>query len=325
MRSLSRCSLLLSIASVTTSVLACGGEVGGAAGGSRGTSGIGAPDDAGGGGAAGNGGAAGSGGAGGSRSPSDLVYGGIVVATITQRDGATPTYQVYADFARRSLLGRAHGSCVCQQGLALPDPTSPPDAGALTLRTAGGTAIASLAPSVATESGGMTSSSYYGDWNLGDSPWLNVPGSYPSTKSRAWNPGEDILVDAAGATVHAFSGTLRTGGLLSGVVPSIGGAPLLVDRSQRLEVTWTPDRASGEDVLLVLEQLTDDGVLSCTCEAPDSTGTLSVDPTMLSRFATTELSGTVRLARTLHSSATTDNASIDLVGEVIVDGSLTFE
>jgi hypothetical protein len=170
----------------------------------------------------------------------------------------------------------------------------------------------------------MATTTYQGTWDLG-MPWFDYPGIYPAADGAEWNPGDALRVSATGGQVAPFSGTLQTGALLAGVSPAIGSTPLVIDRAADLEVSWTPEGRSHEDVFLLLQQFTQGGATTCTCLVPDSAASVTMSATLLGPFGTEQLSGRIRLERLIVSTALCDNAAIDLASEVVQTGDVTFQ
>jgi hypothetical protein len=183
--------------------------------------------------------------------------------------------------------------------------------------------LVALAPAVPIVEGGTTMTTLQGTWDLG-AQWWAYPGVYPDADSGAWNPGDALRVSASGGEVAPFSGTLQTGALLSGVTPAIGTTPLVIDRTQDLQVSWTPEGRAGENVLLAVQQFTASGGLTCYCEAADPAGRVTVSATLLGQFDTQQPSGRIRVERLITSTAPCANATIDLVGEVSQTGDVSF-
>jgi hypothetical protein len=96
-------------------------------------------------------------------------------------------------------------------------------------------------------------------------------------------------------------------------MPPIGQTTLMVDHSQPLRISWTPE--AGGDATVLLGFPNADGV--CFCDAPDSAGVLAVDASLLSA-----VSGEISLARLTISSTSSGNAAIDLVGAVVNRGQI---
>jgi hypothetical protein len=116
--------------------------------------------------------------------------------------------------------------------------------------------------------------------------------------------------------VHPFVGTLRTPALWSGVMPPLGPTPVAVDRAQDFVVSWIPEGQSDESVLLDLDQFRSDTIVSCICTVPDASAQVTVDHSLLGLFGTEQLSGHIGLVRTITSTTSSGNATIDLAGEV---------
>ncbi len=258
------------------------------------------------------------------------AYDGIVLATVMQQPSGN-RYFLFADFVSRSDYGSsgagaaASGPCGCVTGFGTPYPRRPPSAGVVTVSTPASTTLASLSPTAPVTTGSETSSSYFGTGVLGaTSTWSDFPGSYASVMNASWGAGDSLLASAAGGDVHAFSGTLHTAPLLAGIAPAFASGGFVVDRAHDLDVSWTPDGVADDGVLLMVDQTSSNGAIRCTCAVADSAGTVTLGAALLAPFATTQLSGTVALGRTTVSTATSDNATIQLVGEALVSGDVTF-
>jgi|GEM_PF-1923039 len=242
------------------------------------------------------------------------AYGGVVIASLTQ-SGGSRGYSVFADFpvAPNLELNRIGSSCSCIH-IALVRPIPPlPDAGTVTISSVpGGILLARLVP---------VADQYQGSWDLG---FLRA-GAYTSADSQAWNSGDVLSVAATGGEVHAFSGTIQVPALFSEVVPDLSSAALVIDRAQDFSVTWTAEGRANESVLLILQQLAPSIPTStCYCGVPDAAGALMIDAATLAGFST-EAGGTVRLERLIVSEASSDNATITLVGEVAETATVTFQ
>jgi hypothetical protein len=146
----------------------------------------------------------------------------------------------------------------------------------------------------------------------------------PPTSGLTWNAGDALGVAATGDTVHPFSGTLKTGALLAGVTPSLGGFHV-INRGQNYQLSWTKDASAGQNVTLVLSATkgtTAEGTI--TCVVPDSQAQVTVESTLLGHFSAGD-NAALTLSRTLHSSASADNASIHLVGSSMQSGTATLQ
>jgi hypothetical protein len=268
--------------------------------------------------------------------PTTAHYDGVVLATVTQSEKKN-SYGVYADFVPRprpiwvagaSQAAGAAGPCSCASGLGDPCGSGgPPDAGRVTVESTGGATLAALTPASETQSGSSFTGSFFGTPDLGVSEWSKYPGSYDSVGSLSWTPGESLRVAATGDQIHSFSGSLKTGALLAGVSPAMGAAPVTVERSRDLEVSWTPVGSGNDEVVLVLEQITGGSVTICTCSTVDSSGHVGVESKLLTQFQTEQqaLSSTILLGRTTTTSVSGDNATIALVSENLVTGKVVFE
>jgi hypothetical protein len=259
-------------------------------------------------------------------------YCGAVLAKLAQVESGN-TYSVYTDFTAEQRLrpticanlSPTPDICRCVRGHALPYPDQPPDAAQVTLRSpTGAITLATLTPTLPTIDASGVSSSFYGTLDLGMA-WYTRPGDYARVDSQPWNPGDALLVAATGSQVPAFSGTLQTGLLLTGVTPSFGPEPLVIDRSQDFQVAWTAEGESNATVLLTLRQVSPNSLVTCTCIQPDSARSIVMNPSLLGMFNTEPLTTTIQLERMIISTISSHNATIDLVGAVAVVGHVTFQ
>ena len=238
----------------------------------------------------------------------EAMYSGVVLAMITQ-DEATTSCVSRAVFTTgpRPAIGGCPNCCCGVEERGLPLPGKPPDAGRITIAAAAGaTTLATL----------DYSGNLYGMSDLGWS-WFSPLSDYGPVDSQPWSPGDALRVLAAGNEVESFAGVLQTGPPLAGITPPIGPSPVIVDRSQAFEVSWTPEGAGDATVLLRLPR---SGSV-CYCDAPDSAGRLVVDANLLSTLSVGQ-NGEIKLARLTISTVTSGNATIDLVGAVIQAGPL---
>jgi hypothetical protein len=241
----------------------------------------------------------------------EAMYSGVVLAMITH-DEATTSYVSRAVFTTGPLpaIGGCPNCCCGVEERGLPIPEERPDAGEITIAAAvGATTLATLAPGAL----------YHGMSDLGWS-WFRPLSDYAAVDSQPWSPGDSLQVVAAGNEVESFSGVLRTGPPLAGIMPPIGPSPVIVDRSQAFQVSWTPEGKGDATVLLSLPR---SGSV-CYCDAPDSAGRLVVDANLLSTLSVGQ-NGEITLARLTISTVTSGNATIDLVGAVIQAGPLAVE
>jgi hypothetical protein len=163
----------------------------------------------------------------------------------------------------------------------------PPNAGTLSITTASGTPVATLTP---------TQFEAY---------WMHA----------TWSPGADLDVTATGDTIDGFTGALRTAAPLTGLTPSLASPTVLVNRDEGFQLSWTPGGTGTDTVSL---QILDDCGPSCTCTAPVSAGKINLDPSNLATFDSDSgesCNATLWLTVTSTSTASSGNATIDLVGQ----------
>ena len=250
-------------------------------------------------------------------SSSEAMYSGVVLAMITQ-DEATTSFVARAVFTTgpRPAIGGCPRCCCGVEERGLPLPVKPPDADRITIAAAAGaTTLATLVPGSFVDGHGV----FYGMSDLGWS-WFSPLSDYAPVDSQPWSPGDSLQVVAAGNEVESFAGVLRTGPPLAGIMPPIGPSPVIVDRSQAFQVSWTPEGKGDATVLLSLPR---SGSV-CYCDAPDSAGRLVVDANLLSPLSV-EQNGKITLARLTISTVASGNATIYLVGAVIQAGPLAVE
>jgi len=111
-------------------------------------------------------------------------------------------------------------------------------------------------------------------------------------KSVMWAPGDTIKIAGSGGMFDAFSLSVVTPSLLSGVKPALSAA-LTVPTSSDLVVTWTPSGQACSKVIFGLSQANENAGIGCS--ADDSDGTLSVPSALLGKFTAT--SGTASIQR----------------------------
>ncbi len=198
-------------------------------------------------------------------------------------------------------------TCNCVEGIADPSPSQ--SAGTITVQAAHcGPLVASLA--------------------FGDDSGFPEYAQSPAT----WTPGDALVVSAPGdpSQVHGFAGTLQTGVPLAGLSPAIGpsGQNIVIPLDQPLVVSWAPEGRSNETVDVTLSAVTTSSYATCGCFAPDSAGTLTMPSALLSQhFAptTTKTTANLGVSRTLVTPVAADDAVVDLVGIVSVEGPVDLE
>jgi hypothetical protein len=192
-------------------------------------------------------------------------------------------------------LAGIHGTVV--SGDPGPPEPPPPTAGVLSIDEADGTLLASL----------------------------SAPANDEAYWTRTeWTPGAGLSVTATGDAVDAFQGTLRTAALPSGITPSLGATPVVVDRSQGFGLSWTPGANPDDTVTL---QIQSGCGPSCACTAPVSAGKFALDPTNLAAFDSVTggaCDTTLWLTVTSTSTATCLNATVDLVGQTTMTVPVSF-
>jgi len=258
-------------------------------------------------------------------------YRGLVVATVTQT-ATTQTYGASAAFVETpSTQPGASQACSCAgdgtEILGYPLPQLP-DAGTLTVGSPMGAVLATLAPTPEVTNGSMSSGGYHIVRDIGLSSWDGVVSSYLGAASQPWRPGDALQISASGDQVSPFFATLQTGVPLAGITPAIAapGSPLHVSRSADFEISWTPEGAGKDVVLLTLGQI---GETLCSCTAPDAAGSITMSSTLLAQVptqgSTDPAASVIELARVTTSTVTSGNVTVDLVGMVQVTGAAAFE
>ncbi len=243
-------------------------------------------------------------------------YAGLVLAT-RAHDATGTSHAVRALFTdkQRPVIGGCPECCCGSTQRGTPVPKKPPDAGRITL-AADTTTLATLDPAVFKGASGT----HYGMSEELGWPWFSLLGDYAPVKCGPWDAGDILQVMAAGNEVEAFSASLPTGPPLTGVVPSLGSSPLLVDRSKSFTISWRP-QDQGEAIVLLRMSFV--GGL-CICDAPDAAGRLVMEANLLNPTSN-DKSGTIKLSRLTVSTVASSNAIIDLVGAEVIGGPITIE
>jgi hypothetical protein len=260
-------------------------------------------------------------------------YHGVVLAKIDQ-GAAGDSMTAFAAFlvggqpaAFTAPIGShpSAGACSCVRGHATPILTDIVDASTISVDTAAGTPWARLDPRQPSVDGGSTSFQLSGTFDLGAS-WYVTPGRYSKiAASGPVEPGAKLAVTAAGGTVDAFSGAIVMGGRLLGVTPPLGSQDQSIPRQQDFRVSWTPDAAAGQTVLLSMRQIGAQSLVACFCEAADEAGTLTMPAELLALYEATPASCTVQLARLNVATVSRGNATTQLIAETAVSGTATVE
>jgi hypothetical protein len=157
--------------------------------------------------------------------------------------------------------------------------------------------------------------------------------AYLTTPALPWNPGDALFVSATGAPngLASFAGTLQTGGPLIGVAPVLAQSapPIPVSLAKDFVVTWVPEGKSDESVSLVINQAWPGALGGCTCSAPDADGKLTVPAASLSQAfvptSSAQTQGGASLVRSIVRTVAAGNASVDLVGQAVVNGGVSFQ
>ncbi|HEU4534286.1 MAG TPA: hypothetical protein VFS00_09220 [Polyangiaceae bacterium] len=179
----------------------------------------------------------------------------------------------------------------------VPADPEPPQAGPITVSKAG-TALLTLKPS--------PGSGYYGD---------------SSASEALFAAGERIGFLAAGASVPAFSGEVTAPGPLVVTLPTkpAAGEPVVIDRSQPFEVTWTPGPAGANANLLLLAPSPTPGhSFAARCSVDQSVGKATFAPEGLAIMPAGE--GNVRFSAIQKSVVSAGAASVELIVSVGATG-----
>jgi hypothetical protein len=145
---------------------------------------------------------------------------------------------------------------------------------------------------------------------------------YASSSSLAWSAGDTLSISATGATVDAFSGSVKVPSAVSGLSPALSSSsPPAVSASADLHISWTPDTTAGEsfDIALI------DGAKGVIhCYTNDAAASLTVSSSLLSHFSPGD-SVTFGVARAGAAAPTCANASVQLTTEIFNSGLLTMQ
>ncbi len=204
-----------------------------------------------------------------------------------------PSYEAMGDTLPDGAAQVMSG-CSCQMGVSDPPGNNFP--GPVLLESATGATLATLMP------------------RFGSAP-----------NALGWSPGQTLEVCAKDNPMDSFAGSLRTAPLPSGITPPIGATPSVAHASQGFTVSWSPDNGGGDQVTVGIgQQVSPD--ISCTCTAPDSAGSVTFDSTLLSQFDTQASPGPyIVLSRTTTSTVHSGEANIELLGEIVVEGTVAFQ
>lgn len=146
---------------------------------------------------------------------------------------------------------------------------------------------------------------------------------YVEVKNATWSPGDVLGVSAPGGYVAAFSGSLETPIMISGVTPAFGSTAVTISSDADLRVSWTPEAKPGERMQLQIDFTADANPPTfILCAVPDSAGAVLVDASLLARFPTATTGG-IHLTRSITSNALGANVDVALVGEVWLDSPAT--
>lgn len=121
-----------------------------------------------------------------------------------------------------------------------------------------------------------------------------------------------------------FGAALLTGAPLAGVTPSFDG-PVVIDRSQGFQVSWTPDQTPNELVMLTIRQIAPGAETACFCVAADAAGDLFLGADVFFQYAADQLSCSIDLERFTLQTAQDGNATIELVGATALQTTATFQ
>ena len=145
----------------------------------------------------------------------------------------------------------------------------------------------------------------------------------PPTSSLTWNAGDSISVNAAGDTVHAFSGSVNAVALFAGVTPALSFlTPTQIPRSSDFTITWTGGTGAIEVILTAQKLTQNDGVI--TCSASSDSGTMTVPHDLLGNLNAND-TGTITLVRTISADASPDNATVTLQTTTSESGTVSYQ
>jgi hypothetical protein len=140
-----------------------------------------------------------------------------------------------------------------------------------------------------------------------------------STATLTWKPGDTLLVAATGGGIDAFSISVGTPELLTGISPSLS-ASLAVSTSADLIVSWDPGAESCSKITFGLSQGA--GMPNIGCVADDSAGTLTVPKALLGMLTVTD--GTAVMQRLEPAYAVSTHDVVEVLAAQVIETKSTY-
>jgi len=134
-----------------------------------------------------------------------------------------------------------------------------------------------------------------------------------------WKPGDTLLVAATGGGIDAFSISVGTPKLLTGITPSLSPS-LAVSTSADLVVSWDPGTESCSKVTFGLSQGA--GMPNIGCVADDSAGTLTVPKALLAMLTVTD--GTAVMERLEPAYAVSVHDVVEVLAAQVIETKSTY-
>jgi hypothetical protein len=140
-------------------------------------------------------------------------------------------------------------------------------------------------------------------------------GVYEGTTTK-WSPGDTLSASATGATVDAFTGSVKAPSAIVGLPAGLSATTTtMIPIASGWKMTWTPDTQSGETVDVEIHGT--GGLLNCVA-LPDSDGEVTVSSADLTKLGTG--AGTVGIARYAEAPTTCANGQVGILATVEISG-----
>lgn len=152
-------------------------------------------------------------------------------------------------------------------------------------------------------------------------------GLYPPLNNATWSPGQTLAVTAAGATVHAFSGSVVAPTPVTVTSPAVGTFPFpTVSTQSALQVTWQGGSAqtSGQSKTLVVVSNQDRSrSVVCYIDTP-AAPRFTIAASSMGIFAG-QPGGGVLVGVGVLSTTSSDNATVTLAALTAAGGGVQFQ
>jgi hypothetical protein len=147
---------------------------------------------------------------------------------------------------------------------------------------------------------------------------------YAEIDTATWSPGDALGVSAAGGEVAAFSGTLVTPSMITGLSPALGQAPVTIAHDADFRISWTPEAKDGELMQLQIDSIESGGARVVLCAVLDTAGSVVVDASLLGPLAGAQ-SASIHFTRSITSNVSVSNANVALEGDLWLSSLATIQ